>query len=92
MTDKDFIEERIKLIDETIKQKKCLINDRSDNEGVKRLLEQKKQLESIKKDLEMVELLKEWLVYDEREEAVMTYTDIPLDIKEKIMRWLDDRT
>lgn len=92
MTDKDFIEERIKLIDETIKHKKSFINDRYDSEGVKRLLEQKKQLESIKKDLEMVELLKEWLVYDEREEAVMTYTDIPLDIKEKIMRWLDDRT
>ena len=48
------------------------------------------QVKGLIKDLEILEMFKEWLVYDEREEAVMTYTDIPLDIKEKIMRWLDD--
>lgn len=65
MKNKDFIEERIRLIDETIKHKKSLINDRYDSEGVKQLLEQKTQFESIKQDLEILENLKD--PYDEYE-------------------------
>ncbi len=49
-----------------------------------------KELERLKKQDKILELFKTWLVYDEYEDTIMTYRDIPLDIKEKIMRWLDN--
>lgn len=48
------------------------------------------QVEEIIKKLELLEILNIWLVYDEYEDAIMTYTDIPLELKEKIKRWLDN--
>lgn len=66
-----------------------IFNKTRRTENISLTVEQVKELIS---DLEVLEILKEWLVYDEREEAVMTYTDIPLDLKEKIMRWLDEKS
>ena len=42
------------------------------------------------KELEVLEILNVWLVYDEYEETSMTYRDMPLDLKEKIKEWLDN--
>lgn len=95
MTNKEFIEERIRLIDEAIEYKKSFIHDRSDNEGVKRLLEQKTQFESIKKDLEMIELLKKCYYASSIEKTKTLHLtsygfDNPLDVI-KIGEWLDEK-
>lgn len=48
------------------------------------------QVEELIKDLEVLELLNTWLVYDEYDDSIVNCVSIPLDIKEKLKEWLDE--
>jgi len=73
---------------ELLKETKQIILNNAKKRFIKDFVILDYNLNIIEKELEILDILKEWLVYDEREEAIMTYIDIPLDLMEKLKGWL----
>ena len=71
--------EAIVFLKEQNKLKRITLNNRKKEEA----------FEIIEKDLEILEILDAYLVYDEYEEEISMVKYMPLGLKEKIKEWLN---